>query len=139
MNRHACTIIYSMYRVNALRTPSRLRAGFPTLLQWRWRYDFSRLKTSRVLPHTSVLVIECFLTRSMLFLKCIYTYTYIIYSQFFTCTLSESLFKLITHCFCCLLRCVEFSRSLTMFMHYCCQTQRPSLCYSCTCSTKQWR
>ena len=28
MNRHACTIIYSMYRVNALRTPSRLRAGF---------------------------------------------------------------------------------------------------------------
>ena len=24
MNRHACTIIYSMYRVNALRTPSRL-------------------------------------------------------------------------------------------------------------------
>ena len=68
MNRHACTIIYSMYRVNALRTPSRLRAGYPTLLQWRGRYDFSRLKTSRVLPHTSVLVIECFLTRSMLFL-----------------------------------------------------------------------
>ena len=67
MNRHACTIIYSMYRVNALRTPSRLRAGYPTLLQWRGRYDFSRLKTSRVLPHTSVLVIECFLTRSMLF------------------------------------------------------------------------
>ena len=74
MNRHACTIIYSMYRVNALRTPSRLRAGYPTLLQWRGRYDFSRLKTSRVLPHTSVLVIECFLTRSMLFLKCIYTH-----------------------------------------------------------------
>ena len=73
MNRHACTIIYSMYRVNALRTPSRLRAGHPTLLQWRGRYDFSRLKTSRKLPHTSVLVIECFLTRSMLFLKCIYT------------------------------------------------------------------
>ena len=74
MNRHACKIIYSMYRVNALRTPSRLRAGYPTLLQWRGRYDFSRLKTSRVLPHTSVLVIECFLTRSMLFLKCIYTH-----------------------------------------------------------------
>ena len=55
-----------MYRVNALRTPSRLRAGYPTLLQWRGRYDFSRLKTSRVLPHTSMLVIECFLTRSEL-------------------------------------------------------------------------
>ena len=71
MNRHACTNIYSMYRVNALRTPSRLRAGYSTLHQWRGRYDFSRLKTSRVLPHTSVLVIECFLTRSMLFLKCL--------------------------------------------------------------------
>ena len=74
MNRRACTIIYSMYRVNALRTPSRLRAGYPTLLQWRGRYDFSRLKTNRVLLHTSVLVIGCFLTRSMLFLKCIYTH-----------------------------------------------------------------
>ena len=40
MNRHACTIIYNMYRVDALRTPSRLRAGFPILLQWRGRYDF---------------------------------------------------------------------------------------------------
>ena len=115
MNRHACTIIYSMYRVNALRTPSRLRAGYPTLLQWRGRYDFSRLKTSRVLLHTSVLVIECFLTRSMLFLK--YIYTHYIQSFFFTCTISETLFKLITHFFCCLLRCVEFSRSLTMSMH----------------------
>ena len=54
MNRHASTIIYSMYRVDALRTPSRLRAGYPTLLQWRGRYGFSRLKTIRVLPHTSV-------------------------------------------------------------------------------------
>ena len=36
-------------------------------------YDFLRLKTSRVLPYTSVLVIESFLTRSMLFLKCINT------------------------------------------------------------------
>ena len=77
-------------------------------------YDFSRLKTSRVLPHTSVLVIECFLTRSMLFLKCIYTH-YI--QSFFTCTISETICKLITHCFCCLLRCVVFSRSLTMSMH----------------------
>ena len=40
MNKHACTIIYSMYRVDALRTPSRLRAGYTTLLQWRGRYDF---------------------------------------------------------------------------------------------------
>ena len=31
--------------------------------------------------------------------------------------ISETLFKLITHCFGCLLRCVEFSRSLTMFIH----------------------
>ena len=73
MNRHACTIIYSMYRVDAIHTPIRLRAGYPTLLQWRGRYDFPRLKTSRVLPYTSVLVIESFLTRSMLFLKCINT------------------------------------------------------------------
>ena len=34
INRHACAIIYSMYRVDALRTPIRLRAGYPTLLQW---------------------------------------------------------------------------------------------------------
>ena len=32
--------------------------------------------------------------------------------SFFTCTISETLSKLITHCFCCLIRCVEFSRSL---------------------------
>ena len=115
MNRHACTIIYSMYRVNALRTPSRLRAGYPTLLQWRGRYDFSRLKTSRVLPHTSVLVIECFLTRSMLFLKCIYTHY--IQSFFSPAQYQKRYLKLITHCFCCLLRCFEFSRSLTMSMH----------------------
>ena len=42
---------------------------------------------------------------------------YIIYSHFFTCKISETQFKIITHCFCCLLRCVEFSRSLTMSMH----------------------
>ena len=113
MNRHACTNIYSMYRVNALRTPSRLRAGYPTLLQWRGRYDFSRFKTSRVLPHTSVLVIECFLTRSMLFLKCIYTH----YIQSFFSPAQYQKRYLITDCFCCLLRCVEFSRSLTMSMH----------------------
>ena len=69
-----------MYRVYALRTPSRLRAGYLTLLQQRGRYDCSRLKTSRVLPHTSVLVIECFLTRSMLFLKCIYTLYTVVFS-----------------------------------------------------------
>ena len=48
---------------------------YQTLLQWRRRYDFFRFKTSRLLPHKSVLVIECFLTRSMLFLKCIYSFT----------------------------------------------------------------
>ena len=42
---------------------------------------------------------------------------HIIYSHYFTCTISETLSKLITHCFCCLLRCVEFSRSLTMSIH----------------------
>ena len=36
-------------------------------------YDFPMLKTSRVLTYTSVLVIESFLTRSMLFLECINT------------------------------------------------------------------
>ena len=44
-------------------------------------------------------------------------YKHIIYSHFFTCTISETLFQLITHCFCCLISCVEFSRSLTMSMH----------------------
>ena len=112
MNRH--TSIYSMYRVDALRIPSRLRAGYPTLLQWRGRYDFPRLKTSRLLPHTSVLVIGCFLTRSMLFLKCIYTLFTVIFSP---TQYHQRCLKLITHCFCCLLRCVEFSRSLTMSMH----------------------
>ena len=104
-----------MYRVDALRTPSRLRAGYPTLLQWRGRYDFSRLKTSRLLQHTSVLVIECFLTRLILFLKCIYTLFTVI---FFTSTIPETLFE-VNHSlfFCCLLRCVEFSRSLTMSVH----------------------
>ena len=53
MNRH--TIIYSRYRTNALRTPSRLRAGYlPRLSQWMGRYDFSRLKTSPWLPHVGV-------------------------------------------------------------------------------------
>ena len=69
MNRH--TIIYSMYRVDALRTPSRLRAGYPTLLQWRGSYDFYQAQDQPHGYHTSVLVIECFLSRSMLFLKCI--------------------------------------------------------------------
>ena len=84
-----------MHRADALRTPSRLRTGYPTLLQWRGRYDFSRLRTSRLLPHTSMLVIECFLTRSMLFRKCIYTLFTVL---FFTCTISESLFE-VNHSF----------------------------------------
>ena len=114
MNRHTCKIIYSLYRVDAFRTPSRQRAGYPTLLQWRGRYDFSRLKTSQLLPDTSVLVIECFLTRSMLFLKCIYTLLTVIFSP---AQYQKRCLKLINHCFCCLLRCVELSRSLTMCMH----------------------
>ena len=106
MNRHTCTVNYSMYRVDAFRTSSRLRATYPTLLQWRGRYDFSRLKTSRLLPHTSVLVIECFLTRSMLILKCIYTLFTVIFSP---AQYQNRCFKLITHCFFyCLLLCVEY-------------------------------
>ena len=57
-------IIYSMYRVDALRTPSRLRVGYLTLFQWRGRYDFPGSRPGNDY-HTSVLVIECFLTRSM--------------------------------------------------------------------------
>ena len=33
-----------------IRTPSMLRAGYPTLLTWRGKYDLFRLKTIR-LPH----------------------------------------------------------------------------------------
>ena len=54
-----------------LRTPSMLRAGYPVLLTWRGRYDLSRLKTSRWLPHVVF-------TRSML----IKMYVYAIYSWF---------------------------------------------------------
>ena len=43
-----------MHRVDALRTPSRMRVGYQTLLQLRGRYDFSRLKTSPWLPHVRV-------------------------------------------------------------------------------------
>ena len=43
-------------------------------------------------------------------------HVHIIYSHFFHLhNIRNS--KLIAHCFCCLLRCVEFSRSLTMSMH----------------------
>ena len=51
-------IIYSMYRVDALRTPSRLRAGYQTLFLWRGRYDFPGSIPAR---------------RSILFLKLKYT------------------------------------------------------------------
>ena len=60
MNRYI--IIYSMYRVDALRTPRRLRAGYPALLQWRGRHDFPGSRPVHDY-HTPVLVIECFLTR----------------------------------------------------------------------------
>ena len=111
MNRHACTIIYSMYRVNALRTPSRLRAGPPVEGEVRFfqAQDQPSVTThvrvgNRVFSHSLDVVSKMH----------IYTlYTVI----FFTCTIPETLFKLITHCFCSLLRCVEFSRSLTMSMH----------------------
>ena len=89
MNRHACTIIYSIYRVNALRTPSRLRAGYSNLLQWRGMYDFSRIKTSRVLPRVFSHSLD--VVSKM--------HIHIIYCHYFTCTISETLFKLITHCF----------------------------------------
>ena len=47
-----------------LRTPSIPQAGYPTLLSWRWRYDLSRLKTSRF-PHVVREKYLCLLTRSM--------------------------------------------------------------------------
>ena len=96
MNRHTCTIIYSLYSVNVLRTPNRLRADYQTLLQWRGRYDFSRLKTNQLIPCTYKLVMECFLTRSMLFLKCICTLFTVILSS---AQYQKRYFKLITHCF----------------------------------------
>ena len=105
MNRH--TIIYSMYRVDALRTSSRLRAGYPTLLQWRGRYDFSRLKTSPWLPHVRVGNRVFSHSIDVVFKM----YMHIIYSYFFTCTISETLYnKLITQLlfFLALLRFVEF-------------------------------
>ena len=115
MNRHACTIIYSMYRVNALRTPSRLRAGYPTLLQWRGRYDFFQAQDQPSVT-THVRVGNRVFSHSLDVVSKMHIYT--LYTViFFTCTISETLFKLITHCFCCLLRCVKFSRSLTMSMH----------------------
>ena len=61
-----------------LCTPSMLRAGYPTLLTWRGRYNLTRLKTSRWLPHVVLIVTECLLTRSML----IKMYVYAIYSRF---------------------------------------------------------
>ena len=92
MNRHTCTIIYSMDRVDALRTPSRLRVGYPTLLQERGRYDLSRLKAqdqpiatthfrvgNRVFSHSLDVVSNM--------------YIHIIYSQLFTCTISKTLFE----------------------------------------------
>ena len=114
MNRHAYTIIYSMYRVDALRTPIRLRAGYPTLLQWRGggTIFFQAQDQSSVTIH--VRVGNRVVSHSLDVVSKMYKH--IIYSHFFTCTISETLFKLITHCFCCLIRCVELSRSLTMSM-----------------------
>ena len=70
-----CTeLILSLHRADCERATQPYSSG-------GGGYDFSRLKTSRVLPHTSVLVIECFLARSMLFLKCIYTLYTVIFFQ----------------------------------------------------------
>ena len=89
MNRHACTIIYSMYRVNALRTPSRLRAGYPTLLQWRGGVRFFQAQDqpsvtthvrvgNRVFSHSLDVVSKM--------------HIHIIYSHYFTCTISVIVF-----------------------------------------------
>ena len=77
MNIHI--IIYSMYRDDALR---RLRAGYPALLQWRGGTIFPGSRPAHDY-HTAVLAIECFLTRSMLFLKLIYTlFTHLFPAQY---------------------------------------------------------
>ena len=60
-----------------LRTPSMLRAGYPTLLTWRGRYDLTQ-DQQVVTTRSPRIVTECLLTRSML----IKMYVYAIYSRF---------------------------------------------------------
>ena len=55
-----------------------LRAGYPTLLTWRGRYDLSRLKQQVFITRSPRIVTECLLTRSML----IKMYVQAIYSRF---------------------------------------------------------
>ena len=114
MNRHTCTIIYSMYRVDALHTSSRLRAGYPTLLQWRgggvrfFQVQDQPIVTTQVRVGNRVFSNSLDVVSKM--------YVLIIYSHFSPAQYQKRCLKLITHCFCCLLRCVEFSLSLTMSM-----------------------
>ena len=85
MNRHilftVCTeLMLSVHRADYERTTQLYSSGgggtnFPGS---RPAHDY----------HTSMLVIECFLTRSMLFLKLICIH--IIYTHLFTCTVSET-------------------------------------------------
>ena len=50
-----------------LRTPSMLRAGYPTLLTWRGRVWFDQAQDQQVITTRSPrIVTECLLTRSML-------------------------------------------------------------------------
>ena len=50
--------------LSLVRVPSMLRAGYPTLLAWRWRYDLSRLKTSRVTASSPRMVTAWVFTHS---------------------------------------------------------------------------
>ena len=70
------SINYLQY-VQSLCTPTMLRAGHPTLLTWRRRYDLTRLKTSKITTRSPRLVTECLVTRSML----IKIYVHDIYSR----------------------------------------------------------
>ena len=69
-----------------LRTSSMLRAGYPTLLAWRGRYELSRLKTSRCFQCSPRMITECLFTRSMLIkmykftISWLFLYLYIVFT-----------------------------------------------------------
>ena len=90
--------IYSMYKAGEV---SVLRAGYPTILAWRGRYDLSRPMTSRCYTRCPRMVTEYLLTLSMLMKMYKFTisgyvpvYVHCIYSQSISCRRSLSLFSL---------------------------------------------
>ena len=66
-----------------LRTPSLLRAGYPTLLTWRGRYDLTRLKTSRWLPQWPSVysLARCWLKWIICYLQSISHRNYFVYQK----------------------------------------------------------